>query len=310
MDCYLGNGEDFHGFVANTHQGFRCSDWNGKYNLTGSSCRNPNTEVHPWCFTNKDQTEWDWCGVKCDQKLEQNPLLEAAVATLSAGPVGIGDEPLIANTDLLMKCCRSDGFILKPSKPLTAIDEYFLSDLSPEIWTTFSSVSRFDFGIIFMSDTLMSYNLTPLQLNLIRVLQVETLVWKIHPKIEVVRLNRANESVYLEKCSGFSGFQKNSLCLHYLSPIWTFRNNYQVAYLGEVTKWTPVSNGRTADIKGFGEKNLFDMDYFLIKIDGLALEKVILGFWDNREGLFNVTCSFHSTGTMSVLITNSQAFCS
>jgi len=37
------------------------------------------------------------------------------------------------NVDLLMKCCRSDGLILKPSRPLTSTDDNILKHAYPNM---------------------------------------------------------------------------------------------------------------------------------------------------------------------------------
>ena len=53
---------------------------------------------------------------------EPYPELQTAVALLSAGPVGPGDKIGSANKTLLMSTCRSDGLLLKPGYPATALD--------------------------------------------------------------------------------------------------------------------------------------------------------------------------------------------
>lgn len=50
---------------------------------------------------------------------------EALLATLSAGPVGIGDRVGRTELDLLWRCCRRDGVIVKPDAPLAALDRCF-----------------------------------------------------------------------------------------------------------------------------------------------------------------------------------------
>lgn len=50
---------------------------------------------------------------------------EALLATLSAGPVGIGDRVGRTERDLLWRCCRRDGVIVKPDAPLAALDRCF-----------------------------------------------------------------------------------------------------------------------------------------------------------------------------------------
>lgn len=64
------------------------------------------------------------------------PEREAIIATLSTGPIGPGDAINYTNVKLIMQCCRSDGLILKPDRPLTTINR-LVSD-----WALSSSVSQ------------------------------------------------------------------------------------------------------------------------------------------------------------------------
>jgi hypothetical protein len=50
------------------------------------------------------------------------PEREILIATLSTGPVGPGDAINYTNVERIMKCCRQDGLILKPDRPLTMIN--------------------------------------------------------------------------------------------------------------------------------------------------------------------------------------------
>jgi hypothetical protein len=52
--------------------------------------------------------------------------LSIVMATLSTGPVGIGDRIGSTNKTLLRATCRADGMLLKPSLPLAAMDLTFL----------------------------------------------------------------------------------------------------------------------------------------------------------------------------------------
>lgn len=53
---------------------------------------------------------------------EGKPALEAAIATLSAGPVAPGDRMGLEDKALILRSCRADGLLLKPSRPLTTLD--------------------------------------------------------------------------------------------------------------------------------------------------------------------------------------------
>ncbi|MHA1682352.1 MAG: hypothetical protein ACTSUE_15555 [Promethearchaeota archaeon] len=56
---------------------------------------------------------------------ERRYELECLVANLSAGPVAPSDKIGHENKELLMKTCRTDGLLLKPDVPATAIDLMF-----------------------------------------------------------------------------------------------------------------------------------------------------------------------------------------
>ena len=76
--------------------------------------------------------------------------LNALIATLSTGPVAIGDGPYQSNRSLIMRSCRDDGLLLQPDKPPTAIDAQFDGRPPPQggfveaggaqVWSTFSKV--------------------------------------------------------------------------------------------------------------------------------------------------------------------------
>jgi hypothetical protein len=54
--------------------------------------------------------------------IETLPDREILIATLSTGPVTPGDAINYTDTKRIMRCCRQDGLILKPDRPITPID--------------------------------------------------------------------------------------------------------------------------------------------------------------------------------------------
>lgn len=64
---------------------------------------------------------------------DPNAELEACLAVMSTGPVGIGDRLTRTDPNLISKCCREDGLIVKPSAPMTAI-EYSMRDANGFLW--------------------------------------------------------------------------------------------------------------------------------------------------------------------------------
>jgi len=69
--------------------------------------------------------------------------VEAMLAVLSAGPVGIGDQLGSSNRDIIMRTCREDGVLVKPDAPISAIDRCFRANaffvVEPLIGETYSA---------------------------------------------------------------------------------------------------------------------------------------------------------------------------
>lgn len=75
---------------------------------------------------------------------ETNTLL---LATLSAGPVGIGDAIGKENKANLLKAVRADGVIVKPDAPVVPVDQSYLADVhhsgAPLIASTYTDHAGF-----------------------------------------------------------------------------------------------------------------------------------------------------------------------
>jgi hypothetical protein len=56
---------------------------------------------------------------------EHHSEVEALLAALSTGPVGIGDAVGRADRDIVLRTCREDGVLVRPDVPLAAIDRCF-----------------------------------------------------------------------------------------------------------------------------------------------------------------------------------------
>ena len=66
--------------------------------------------------------------------LDGDPLaeVEALLAALSAGPVGIGDRLGRTDPELVRRTCRADGVLVKPDVPLAALDRCYLGHAARE----------------------------------------------------------------------------------------------------------------------------------------------------------------------------------
>ena len=83
---------------------------------------------------------------------EQMPVLQTAMAVLSGGPYGVADIAGTMNRSLVMRSCRSDGVLLRPSWPATAVDASFVhsfNSLKPlYLWTAHSLVGAHQFSLV------------------------------------------------------------------------------------------------------------------------------------------------------------------
>jgi hypothetical protein len=68
----------------------------------------------------------------------------------------------------MCRSCNADGLLLKPSRPITAINQQihakvFGASRGPigEAWSTYASINQTTFGIIFAADIKNAYNLLP-----------------------------------------------------------------------------------------------------------------------------------------------------
>jgi len=78
--------------------------------------------------------------------MEVLPDRQVLIATLSTGPVGPGDGINYTSGDHIMRCCRADGVILKPDRPLTMIDRLISH------WALYNSMSQ---GELYATSTTM-----------------------------------------------------------------------------------------------------------------------------------------------------------
>jgi hypothetical protein len=100
----------------------------------------------------------------------------------------------------------------------------------------------------------------------------------------------------------------SSFCVWYVSPLWQFNdaNNTKYAFLGELNKWTAVSQQRITSINTNTEKTLTT-----ISLQGSANEVVNLLVYYSTMNTVTIKCSFSSTsGQAQLIISPSKATCS
>ncbi|XP_046547851.1 uncharacterized protein LOC124257766 [Haliotis rubra] len=216
---------------------------------------------------------------------EPYPSLHAVVATLSTGPVGIGDMVGGTNKTLIMKSVNADGLILKPSRPATSIDNRIRrmawSDFEGpdgEVWSTYSDFGgKNKYGIILAADLQGSYTMTPCMAG-----------YQGFPSSMVFPAKDPNKIQPLTNAQPLtmSGCTMADFCLFYVSPVLSI-NGKQVLIQGELDKWVPMSPQRVTGI------NI--ADDITISLTGAAHETV--SFWFNVDGKSSpVTCTLGAGG--------------
>lgn len=179
-------------------------------------------------------------------RTEPYPQLESVVSTLSTGPVAPSDRIGYSDKKLIMRSCNDDGLILKPSKPATSIDLQIIQaafkGFTCEVWSTFSFISGWFFGIILAADCRPgeSISISPAEAG-------------FGPKFP--------ESVafsWFQPEAGFpfngsssltlSGCLKNPFCLYLTAPVIRTASGKRIVLYGELSKWVSMSPNRVREI--------------------------------------------------------------
>ncbi|XP_076436393.1 uncharacterized protein LOC143275932 isoform X2 [Babylonia areolata] len=234
-------------------------------------------------------------------KTEPFPELQSAVATLSTGPVGPGDAINLTDRDTLMRCCASDGMILKPSRPATAIDGVFMEmgfgegeGTSGEVWSTYTTFHDvMTFGILLAVDVSRAYNVTPSNVGFPS--QRENPDGRLFVRNSPHQLYNFSDAHPLDIGPATCNTSLPPFfCLFYTAPVLVL-GEQEVILLGELEKWVPVSPQRVHQIR----KTPLSLT---LTLRGQVGETVTLTYL--KDGVLrNVTVVMDSAGQGTVRIT-------
>ncbi|CAF0793390.1 unnamed protein product [Brachionus calyciflorus] len=220
-----------------------------------------------------------------------NIWLDSVVSILTAGPVGLGDKIEYLRQTLIIRSCNDEGLLLKPSKPVTALDIQIHNRAlgaaygpDGEVWSTYSTISNYTFGIIFAADIKNNYNLKPEQMGF-KIKENKSYFWLD---------GNSNGFKDLKEISLTSNCTKKDFCLFHVTPnFWLKRN--EIVLFGEKAKWIPISPQRVSNIR-------LEIDSLQVDLSGVPDEKVIFYFAINLA-LQKVECNFKDT-KMTLKITD------
>ncbi|XP_041369682.1 uncharacterized protein LOC121383654 [Gigantopelta aegis] len=237
-------------------------------------------------------------------KTEPNAALNAAVATLSTGPVGPSDMIGALNTSLIMRSVNADGLILKPSRPATAIDAQIMkhpcfilkaavsSFDGPrgEVWSTYSHVAGLTFGIILAADLPTDYNITP---RLAGFPEMGPAMAFTYTNPNTLKEFNETSPIKLRGCS------KVDFCMHYVTPLLPNAFGITTVILGELDKWVPVSPQRVT--------NIMVDDDVTVRVTGAPKEAINFWFAVNNKPLL-VKCILGNSGFATIRLHSLNCF--
>lgn len=203
-------------------------------------------------------------------KKELNPRLQAIISLLSTGPVGVSDRIGYSDFDLIMRLTTDDGLLLKPSRPATAIDSQIIQgafggNIGPkgEVWTTFSDISGFTFGVVLAMKLSQPYTLRFEEGNWGSKLKSSIIYSSDYfmPSARGPAYFNPDSPLPLNNCYNYT-----DLCFYYASPILQI-GKMNLYIRGEMAKALPVSPKRIGSI------SVSDVD-LSIELSGTPGERV------------------------------------
>jgi hypothetical protein len=172
---------------------------------------------------------WPWSDVFMSSE-EGNLTL----ATLSGGPVGVGDALGASNGTLLLRAVRSDGVIVKPDAPLVPLDSSILDGARaidrPMVAATWSDLGglRASYVFIFAAGSAQGFSFTPAELG-------------YRGRVRLYDFYGGGSSE-IEASASFSGTVQNGRAYFVLVPV----GASGIAFLGDPGKYASLGKARVA----------------------------------------------------------------
>jgi len=231
------------------------------------------------------------------------------VATLSHGPVQIGDGLGYSNSSLIRRSCTKEGLLLQPSHAATTIDKLMLGNAfgsrsaSEEIWFASSYVSGTSFGFLFVADLDAEIQISLADLYFVfdrgqdaSSLSTEYLVYE-GSRGDWHALNNgttrttvfSNASpLMLQQSRSKTSNDDGDFDFFLLAP-----KRYGYSFLGEIDKWVSVSSSRFSSID-YSESGI------TVKALGSIGEQINVAFVMPNDEEQRVSCIFVKSEKISI----------
>ena len=208
--------------------------------------------------------------------------LQALVQSLGNGPYTFADQIGKSDVDLIMRCCNSDGLVLRPDTSATEIDKYFLRaagidksdnvlDDGGEVWATTSVIGNseyFRYYYVFSINLRHSFKLYPSY-----IAQYQSHDSAVITNWLVYETNTTESYKIVNESSPLTLSMSDKYTFEYYSFIPLLSADTSGYYLqGEVDKWITVSRQR------FKEIIYEDSGSIYVRISGAVDEEVNIAF--------------------------------
>eukprot|EP00656_Telonema_subtile_P056933 TRINITY_DN9247_c0_g5_i1.p1 TRINITY_DN9247_c0_g5~~TRINITY_DN9247_c0_g5_i1.p1 ORF type:complete len:792 (-),score=169.10 TRINITY_DN9247_c0_g5_i1:182-2557(-) len=181
-----------------------------------------------------------------DSIKESYNRLQAAVSTLSKGPVAPSDKIGRSDALLISRSCAADGTLLQGDKPAMAIDSQHVQAAfkcdgcgpQGELWATYSALGQGSAGhaVLLGANLKQDYTVKLSELEL----RPGVAQWVAYEVNTTDKVSVATSGIDFKACGKWD-FQVFALA--------AVDQASGLAFLGEVAKWVPVSGARFSDLQ-------------------------------------------------------------
>ncbi|KAK2183903.1 hypothetical protein NP493_292g00003 [Ridgeia piscesae] len=225
-------------------------------------------------------------------KKETQPALIALAATLTTGPVAVGDGIGFSDPALIMRSCNTDGLLLKPTKPAKAINKQIIqaafSGFRGEVWSTYSTISGMSFGIILGASMQSNESVTVGPTDAGFLQSGRSVAYGANIGAGGISAEFSDSKpLVLKGCSNVE------FCLRYTTPVITHRGRQLMLY-GEMSKWVVMSPQRITNI-------IISSNDVQVELTGASWEKVVFSLSYGGQ-LLQMPCLLSNAGRARISV--------
>ena len=238
-----------------------------------------------------------------NRTMERFSDMQAAIASLSSGPVQVSDGVGYSDRAVILRTCDDRGRLLQPSRPASAVDAAFaaaagvgagpaarIPNVLP-VMATHTAIGAYKWGHILTINLAEDFqldasHLAPADWDA----AADAVVYTGYGAASNVTVSAF--PVTLEACN------ESDFSVHHVAPL--FDNGW--AYLGEVAKWVPVAAARTASVA-------FDDAGVSVVLAGAPGEAVELAFYAPNKTVVAAKCVLTASGAATLAVSDYGVVC-